>query len=124
VREHNVTKKPLANALKEMAARDLLDGRLLTWANELRVLGNEGAHYTGSRVSGEDAKDALAFAEAVLDYLYVLGKQFEDFQKRRAKQPATPSQPLTHVQFRVNRTRQLLLASGGRVPERRPPSVM
>jgi hypothetical protein len=105
--EHNVTKKPLVNALKEMAAQDLLDGRLLTWADELRVLGNEGAHYTGSRVSWEDAKDALAFAEAVLDYLYVLGKQFEEFQKRRAKQPTTAPQPLVHVQLRVSLTWRL-----------------
>jgi len=66
-----------------MAVRGLLDGRLLTWADGLRVLGNEGAHYTGSAVSREDASDALALAEAVLDYLYVLAAQFEEFQQRR-----------------------------------------
>jgi hypothetical protein len=66
-----------------MASKGFLDGRLLAWADGLRVLGNEGAHYTGSAVSREDAKDALAFAEAVLDYLYVLTAQFEEFQRRR-----------------------------------------
>jgi Domain of unknown function (DUF4145) len=82
--DHKVTKKPLQNALKEMAVQGLLDSRLLTWADELRVLGNQGAHYTGSPVNREDAKDALALAEAVLDYLYVLAKQFYDFKRRRA----------------------------------------
>jgi hypothetical protein len=91
--DHNVTKKPLHNALKEMAAQRVLDGRLLTWADELRVLGNQGAHYTGSPVSRADAKDALALAEAVLDYLYVLAKQFEDFKRRRALQSFPLVQP-------------------------------
>ncbi len=89
--ENQVNKRPLNKALQEMASRGLLDGRLLTWADGLRVLGNEGAHYTGSPVSREDAKDALALAEAVLDYLYVLTAQFEEFQQRRKGQgPDTP----------------------------------
>jgi hypothetical protein len=83
--DHGVTKRPLNNALKEMGSLNLLDGDLLTWADELRVLGNEGAHYTGLPVSREDAKDALSLAEAVLDYIYVLRKQFKEFQKRRSR---------------------------------------
>jgi hypothetical protein len=81
--EHQINKRPLNRALQEMASKGLLDGRLLTWADGLRVLGNEGAHYTGSAVNREDAQDALALAEAVLDYLYVLTAQFEEFQQRR-----------------------------------------
>jgi hypothetical protein len=60
------------------------------WADGLRVLGNEGAHYTGSPVSREDAQDALALAEVVLEYLYVLTAQFEEFQQRRKGQADTP----------------------------------
>lgn len=33
--------------------------------------------------SRQDAEDALAFAEAVLDHIYVLRKRFEEFQSRR-----------------------------------------
>jgi hypothetical protein len=91
--DHDVAKKPLQNALKEMAAQGLLDDRLLSWADELRVLGNQGAHFTGSPVNREDAKDALALAEAVLDYLYVLAKQFYDFQRRRARKSTLPDKP-------------------------------
>jgi hypothetical protein len=90
--ENQVSKRPLNRALQEMESRGLLDGRLLTWADGLRVLGNEGAHYTGSPVSREDASDALALAEAVLDYLYVLTAQFEEFQGRRHKPKSDPQE--------------------------------
>jgi hypothetical protein len=61
----------------------LIEGRLLEWAQELRVLGNEGAHFTGERVARQDAQDALALAEAILDYLYVFSAQFFEFKNRR-----------------------------------------
>ncbi len=55
------------------------------------VLGNEGAHYTGMRVPRDDSEDALAFAEALLDHIYVLRKRFEEFARRRAnKRASTP----------------------------------
>jgi Domain of unknown function (DUF4145) len=91
---HGVTRnKRLQDALKEMAEKGTLDGRLLTWADELRVLGNDGAHHAGSPVNREDANDALALAEAVLDYLYVLARQFENFKLRRSHQSAPRVQP-------------------------------
>jgi hypothetical protein len=43
----------------------------------------KGAHFTGRRVSREDAQDALALAEALLDYLYVFSAQFAEFKQRR-----------------------------------------
>jgi hypothetical protein len=82
---HGVNQRNLHSALQEMATKDLLDGRLLKWADSLRVLGNEGAHYTGSSVRREDASDALALAEAVLHYLYALTAKFEEFEQRRQK---------------------------------------
>jgi len=99
--DHGVIKQTLHNALKVMAEKGTLDGRLLAWADELRVLGNEGAHFTGSVVSREDANDAIALAEAVLDYLYVLARQFENFKTRRSlnsshstgPQPSLPPSP-------------------------------
>ncbi|WP_285701962.1 DUF4145 domain-containing protein [Actinomadura sp. NBRC 104412] len=83
--EHGVIKKNLVASLQDMANKSLLDSRLLEWADSLRVLGNQGAHFTGDAVSREDASDALALAEAILDYLYVLTAQFEEFKQRRTK---------------------------------------
>ena len=62
----------------------LVDATLAQWVDALRVLGNEGAHYTGKQVPRDDAEDALAFAEALLDHIYVLRKRFDKFAARRA----------------------------------------
>lgn len=82
--EHGVTSKTLDKGLAELQEQGKLDGRLVEWANALRVLGNQAAHYTGTPVTREDAQDALDFALALLDYLYVLTRRFEQFQGRRA----------------------------------------
>jgi hypothetical protein len=80
--ELGVTEKTLAKSLKELETNGLIDATLAEWAKALRIAGNRGAHYTGKAVSREDAEDALAFAEALLDHIYVLRKRFEAFQKR------------------------------------------
>lgn len=77
--------KPLFKMLEQMKDEGKIDGRLFEWAQALRVLGNQGAHFTGTSVSREDAADGLALAEALLDYLYVLSAQFNAFKARRAK---------------------------------------
>ncbi|MEU5434721.1 DUF4145 domain-containing protein [Streptomyces sp. NPDC020719] len=83
--EQGITRRqPLAASLKQLRDDGKIEGRLLEWAEALRFLGNQGAHYTGTPVSREDAADALAFPEALLDYMYVLTAQYEKFQQRRA----------------------------------------
>jgi hypothetical protein len=64
----------------------LIEGRLLEWAQELRVIGNDGAHYTGRPVARQDAKDAIDLAEAILNYMYVFSAQFAEFRERRQLQ--------------------------------------
>lgn len=81
--EHGLKSSTLVKALAEMEKTGLIEGRLLEWAQALRILGNEGAHFTGHRVSREDAEDSLAFAEAILNYMYVFSEQFTEFKKRR-----------------------------------------
>jgi hypothetical protein len=80
--DQGVTERTLAKSLKRMAADGLMDSTLAEWAEALRIVGNKGAHYTGKAVSREDAEDALAFAEALLDHIYVLRSRFQDFRKR------------------------------------------
>ena len=84
--EQGVTKKqPLIKSLEDLAKEGKLDDRLMKWAQELRVLGNQGAHYTGKSVWRDDARDALLFSEALLEYMYTLPTQFEQFRQRRTK---------------------------------------
>lgn len=84
-------KKTLAASLADLERQGKLDKRLVEWAHELRALGNLGAHFTSERVTREDAYDALAFVETLLDYLYVLSRQFEAFKKRREKRSENTS---------------------------------
>lgn len=77
------TKRTLADSLKELRAQGKIDGVLAEWADLLRVVGNEGAHFTGNKVPAQDAEDALDFAEALLDHLYVLRARFDDFKSRQ-----------------------------------------
>ncbi|MFB7169831.1 DUF4145 domain-containing protein [Streptomyces sp. NPDC056254] len=88
--------KPLIQLLQKMKEDGKIEGRLLEWAQELRVLGNQGAHFTGTAVSREDASDGLALAEALLDYLYVFSAQFAAFKARRTSpEDASPAKQPT-----------------------------
>jgi len=75
----------LQSGLDQPKKNGLIDVRLFDWTKELRVLRNEGAHFTGKLVSKEDARDALQLCEALLDYMYVLTARFEEFKARRRK---------------------------------------
>lgn len=88
-KENNVQERTLVKSLEKLKADGLIDTTIAEWANALRALGNEGAHYTGRQVPRDDSEDALAFAEALLDHIYVLRKRFEEFAKRRASKSAS-----------------------------------
>ncbi|MFD8799536.1 DUF4145 domain-containing protein [Streptomyces atroolivaceus] len=83
--EEGVRRRTLGQSLSALQEEGKIDQRLVDWAAELRVLGNEGAHYTGSQVNPEDARDALNLAQAFLDYMYTFSAQFEEFKNRRAQ---------------------------------------
>jgi len=76
-------KRSLAESLKDLEAQGKIDGLLAEWADLLPVVGNEGAHFTGNKVSAQDAEDALDFAEALLDHMYVLRARFDGFKSRQ-----------------------------------------
>lgn len=80
----------LATMLEKLKEQGKIDRQLLEWSQELRMFGNQGAHFTGTTVSREDAADGLALAEALLDYLYVLSAQFVEFKERRARTKRQP----------------------------------
>jgi hypothetical protein len=74
----------LHRSLRELVQRNVIDERLLEWADGLRVLGNVGAHFKDhATVSKQDASDALDLIEAMLDYVYVFTAKFEQFKTRR-----------------------------------------
>jgi hypothetical protein len=85
--------RPLFQGLREMKESGAIDERLFDWAQALRVLGNQGAHYTGTQISREDAEDALDLCEALLDYMFELTAKFTAFQQRRNASSASATEP-------------------------------
>ncbi|MEU1221677.1 DUF4145 domain-containing protein [Streptomyces microflavus] len=81
-------KKPLFQGLKELRDSGRIEGRLFDWAQALRVIGNQGAHFSTAAVTREDAEDALALAEALLDYVYVFTARYADFEQRQVSRPS------------------------------------
>ena len=73
----------LRRKLQELKRSGVIDGRLAEWAQALSVVGNDAAQKVSSVVSSDDANDALAFAEALADYVYTFQKRYELFVARR-----------------------------------------
>ncbi|MFI0484227.1 DUF4145 domain-containing protein [Actinomadura sp. 9N215] len=83
--DEGFTGRNLSESLKKMEQAGRLDPMFCKWAHDLRVLGNEGAHFTGKPVDRVDASDALELARAMLEYQYVLAAQYRKFAERRSK---------------------------------------
>ena len=79
-KENDAQECTLVKSLDKLKAGGLIDTTLAQWADALRILGNEGAHYTGIQVPRDDAEDALAFAEALLDHIYGFGSALRNLQ--------------------------------------------
>jgi hypothetical protein len=91
--ENGAVHKVLHRSIQELVQRGVIDGRLLEWADGLRILGNAGAHFTEHAVTKQDASDALDLIEAMLDYVYVFSAKFEQFKSRRAPGNAPRPRP-------------------------------
>lgn len=72
-------------SLEAMRDTGIIEDRLYEWADELRLVGNEAAHDVHVTVGQEDAKDAIQFTHAILEYLYTFRKAFQQFRERRRK---------------------------------------
>ena len=80
------SKGSLASKLKALRDEGVIENRLYDWADDvLRILGNEAAHEVSDDITPEDAKDALDFTRALIEYLYVFQAAYERFKARRKK---------------------------------------
>lgn len=73
----------LANKLLGLKNKQILDETLYSWANELRLIGNDGAHSHDQIVTQQDAKDSIDFFDALITYLYHLVNQYNQLINRR-----------------------------------------
>ncbi len=81
----HTSKRYLAEGLKELLDKKIIDSRIYEWGEALRQHRNIGAHAGTQDITKEDAKDLLDFTNAICDYIYVLTKKFEDFKERQKK---------------------------------------
>lgn len=75
----------LVTKLKNLKDKGILEGTLFKWTDELRLIGNDGAHSHEQIVTQQDAKDALDFFDALITYLYHLVSQYDALVNRRKK---------------------------------------
>ena len=93
--EHGIKKGSLKSKLATLQQRGVIDAKLHAWTDGLRVVGNDAAHEFNVDITHQDARDALDFVEAAISYIFLLGKKFNEFQKRRAGvEDQTTQQPL------------------------------
>jgi hypothetical protein len=78
-----VTKGILKTRLAELRDAGVIDSKLHTWADGLRLVANDAAHDIDFSPSNQDARDAIDFVEAILSYVFLLTKRFEEFEARR-----------------------------------------
>jgi hypothetical protein len=81
---HNINERTLVRNLERMHQEGFIPAEMLEWAHELRALRNIAAHFSwDDEITAEDADDALALTEAILDYIYVFAERFQAFKDRR-----------------------------------------
>lgn len=75
----------LAKGLFKLREANVIDDRLFEWGEALRKERNIGAHAGEEVITGKDAGDILDFANAIVNYIYVLSWKFESYKKRKTK---------------------------------------
>lgn len=75
----------LQRRLSALREKQVIDSRLVTWTDGLRMLGNDAAHDLNSAIEQADAQDSLEFIEAIIMHVFVLSAKFEEFQRRRTR---------------------------------------
>lgn len=64
-----------------MRSSGKLDNNLVDWATEIRLIGNEGAHFDPIKdVEEHDANQIIMFIEELIKYVYILPAEID---KRR-----------------------------------------
>ena len=84
-RSHKTKDNYLGGGLKELRDTGVIDARLYQWGDELRDQRNDAAHATDTEISARDANDVMTFTYAIIDYVYLLAKKFDEFQDRKRK---------------------------------------
>ncbi|AOS82917.1 hypothetical protein BIU88_01400 [Chlorobaculum limnaeum] len=86
--EFGIKKGDLKSRLVLLEKNGIIDQKLLSWSDELRMIGNDAAHDMCVLIEKSDAQDAIDFLDAILLYVFLLDKKFQDFKNRRISKNA------------------------------------
>jgi hypothetical protein len=89
-REFSQNSRNLVAALGAMHNQGVISNELALWGDQLRFLGNVGAHPTNDRVTALDAKEAVEFLEAIVETIYYLRPKFQAMKARRETAKTAP----------------------------------
>jgi Domain of unknown function (DUF4145) len=89
-KEYEPTARTLHAGIRAMLARGIISQELSDWGNQLRVIGNLGAHATSEKIDRQDAIEAIDFLQAMLEILYDLRPKFDKMRARRAADTPSP----------------------------------
>jgi hypothetical protein len=76
----------LAEGIKRLKERKVIDERLFRWSQELKAFRNLAAHPVDTSISRQDAEDLQTFVYAIVEYIYDLTDRYEEFNQRHGDQ--------------------------------------
>ncbi len=83
-KEFEPSSKTLYAGIKAMSTKGMISQELADWGDQLRVIGNQGAHASAEVIDQQTAAEAIDFLQAMLEILYDLRPKFEKMRLRRA----------------------------------------
>jgi regulator of sigma D len=84
----------LAEGIKQLRAKNIIDDRLFDWSHQLRAFRNVAAHAINDEaIPREDAEDLQAFVYAIIEYIYDLTDRYEEFKERQENKKKPKPRP-------------------------------
>lgn len=75
----------LAEGIRKLKEKGVIDERLNEWGTQLHAFRNLAAHPDDFVIDREDAEDLQNFANAIIEYIYDLAERYREFKARQAK---------------------------------------
>lgn len=89
LRDKGATGKNLKQEIQDLAEKGTLPPIMKDWSDQIRELGNDSAHPQPGQpaTDARDAEDIVRFLDFLLEYLYTLPHQIEQYRKREHEDP-------------------------------------
>ena len=84
LRDRGATGKNLKQEIQDLAQKGILPPTMKDWSEQVPELGNDSAHPRPGQpaTDARDAEDIVRFLDFLLEYLYTLPHQIEQYRKR------------------------------------------